>query len=145
MCFDLNNIPDTSHHFALSHLLSKRKLEGLQVEDDGRRVVSRKEHRVSPHAFQKTSEEILNLRLGLLQDHHCKDYPVCGILPLVVNDWVNLAAVLQLSCRGCYTFLHEQQQRLMGLLLHCCPYWHERAQRDEICLGYTCQLLCRVK
>lgn len=58
-------------------------------------------------------------------------------VPLVGDDRVNLTARLQLGCGSGDTFLHEQEQGLMGLLLHCCPNWHEGAQWDHICLCYT--------
>lgn len=31
----------------------------------------------------------------------------------------------------------------MGLLLHCCPYGHEGALGDDVCLCYACLLLCK--
>lgn len=126
------------NNLTCSHL-SKTKVEGLEVEDDGRRVVPRQKHRIFFFAFQKTPGEIgkSDYQYASLPLHWVQSLNSTGTLPLVSNDWVNLAAGPQLSCGGCDTFLHEQQQWLMRLLLHCCPYWHGGAQRNDVRLCYA--------
>lgn len=52
---------------------------------------------------------------------------------------------MQLWCKGCNTFVHEQQQRLVGLLFNFCHYRYEWAQSDEVCLSKALQMFWRRK
>lgn len=93
-----------------------------------------------PSCFPKDTFQKEVFRLEMLNVQQALETKLTSLrlLPLIANDGVNLASRLQLRCRGCHTFLHEQQQGLMGLLLYSCPYWHEGAQGDDVCLCYTC-------
>lgn len=124
----------TENGFINSHLIADGQLEWPQTKGERGRVVPGEEAGVFAHALRDAPAWAKPVR-NTSAEH--KRGVSQRVSPLVGDDGVNLAVVLQLGRGSSVTFLHEQQQGLMGLLVHWGPYRHVGAQGDDTGLGHA--------